>query len=200
MNRAPLWAAACVGAAAVAGCSTPMLSPVYTSDAVVPDPGLAGTWLCEGELRMQAVVAERPGPRYDVDLTVWHRGEEKTRLHLDVRLVRLGESMYGDLYLAADERSDLVGRYGMLAVPVHQVVRYSRDGDSLDMRMLESTWMNRTLSGAGDSPASQRVRTGDEGELTVLTASTGELQRFLEQHADDPGAFGARHAFRRASP
>lgn len=94
------------------------------------------------------------GGPYMVALTVQHEGESKTSLTLELTLTEIDGPRYADLFLARAERDRLVGTYGFLAVPVHQVMKLSRDGDEL--RVDASSWPKRRRSPCARTSRSSR--------------------------------------------
>jgi hypothetical protein len=176
--------------AGLTGCGSPMLSPAATES--LRDPGLAGEWAAADPMEIRAAIspADQVGGPYVVALTVHDHGEFRTALRLELIMTEVGGTRYADLFLARSERDKLVGSHGFLVVPVHQVMRAARDGDTL------TVWPFRgDGTGDGSSP-SQRVTVG-AGEVSLVTASTDRIRETLARHGGEAGSFGDPIVFQR---
>jgi hypothetical protein len=179
-----------------AGCGSPFLQPVANS--ATWDPGLVGEWTASDPVQARVVIAQASGEAaaggYTVSLTVHDKGEFKTALNLDLTLSEVGSGRYLDLFLSQPERDKLVGAYGFLAIPVHQVMKMERDGDKLTVRSFRGDFLE-----AQNGPASiahDRIVVGG-GDVVIVTAPTEQVKDLLSQHADDPLAFGDPIVFHR---
>lgn len=182
--------------AALAGCGSPMIHTSTGSGQAITDPGLAGEWAAAEPLRMEAVIAadEARSPAYTASLTVYDEGEVRSSLGLELTLTEIGGAAYADLFLGRGDRDALVGRYGFLAVPVHQLVKVDRDGDTLVVRPFRGEWVDDRTRSAGFTH--DRVAVGG-GEVVLVTARTEQLREFIAKNANNPAAFGDPIVFRR---
>lgn len=188
------WKLSGIAAASVvwlAGCGSPFLSPAATEN--LRDPGLVGEWATTDPLAIRAEITapDEAGGPYALALTVHDEGEFRTALSVDLTLTEVGGSRYVDLFLSSAERDKLVGSHGFLVVPVHQVMKAARDGNTLTVWPFRGDW-------TGEAPG-QRVTVGD-GEVPLVTASTDRVREMLARHGGDAGAFGDPIIFRRIAP
>ena len=188
---------AVLSVAALAGCGSPFLHPASTG-ASLSDPGLIGEWVTSDDISVRAVVSGEPSEAadrpYSVTLTVRDKGDPKTTLTVDCTLTEINGSRYADLFLAQPERDNLVGAYGFLVLPVHQIMRVARDGDRLTVWSFRGDWLDdRAYAGV---VAHDRVTVGG-GSVAVVTSSTERIRDLLARHGQDPKAFGDPIVFQR---
>jgi len=173
-----------------------LLHPAATPAQAVRDDGLAGAWVTADagdDTQVFALIAEPAtgSSAYLVSLTVYYEGQFQSALGVEATLTDVGEARYAGLFLDRAERDRLVGHYGFLAVPAHQVCKLQREGDELRLWWLQESW----LQGAGaPGPGGDRIVVG-EGEVTMLTATTDEIRSLLAR--TDESAFGAQMTLRR---
>jgi hypothetical protein len=166
----------------VAGCWQKSLHPFCHEKDVIDDPGLAGIWTEPGE---------------DAKTTVWTfsaAGERRYKLNLkdgeinadfEARLFKLGGDTFLNLY--SEKRS-------MSEIPVHHLLKISREGDLLSMKVLNLDWVQKWLRQNPDKLAHIRVsdpakRDDRDSDELVLAASTDALQKFLLDHRETPELF-----------
>jgi hypothetical protein len=186
-----------IGLAALvsAGCSTPSIHPLYAPESLIQDSGLVGEWATEGPTVTRVVITEAPSSKYSGALTVHQNAELKTGLALEVSLTRIGKDEYVDLFLARSERERLAGKYGFLALPVHQFMLMQQEGDVLRVWTFDAEWIKR--AGQQNAFACDVLLIGGR-DIAVVTADTGTLRGFLEKHAHDEGALSPPIVFHRA--
>lgn len=160
------------GAAILTGCtSTVSIHPLYTSQDLVADPSLEGTWAeQDGEIWQ----IHKSGDGYDV--TVLHKGDSPGTEAFNVHLLRLKESEFADVTSKSNPSLGITG---------HLFARISLQGDELLVALVNDDWMRKTVE-AGLAPQSAK---GESEEQIILTASTSDLQRFFLLHAADADAW-----------
>lgn len=178
------------------GCGTPFLNSAATSNSLVNDPELVGEWTSEGDTITRAKIASQSAGKYEVILTVHHKGEFKSQVDLDVTLTDIGEARFWDLYLARSSREKLVSTYGFLAVPVHQIMKISRMGNELRVWNFNAAWLDSTAK--SEKIGSNHIALGG-GEVSMVTAPTDQVRDLILRHANDPAAFEAPIVFRRVA-
>jgi hypothetical protein len=166
-------------------CSAPSLHPLYAPDSLVQDPGLVGEWASDGQTVARVVVSEGSDGKYLGVLTIHHDAELKTGLSLEVSLTQIGEDHYVDLYLAKRERETLAGRYGFLALPVHQFMMIERKDDVVRLWMFDAGWVRKAALANAFACEILPIAGRD---IAVITADSGSLNGFLRAHAHDAGA------------
>ncbi len=174
------------------GCATPFLHGVGSG--LVRDEGLVGEWVNDGETVTHAKIASGING-YAVALTVHHKGELRTSVTLDLTLSDAGGARFADLFLSRDERDKLVGTYGFLVIPAHQVMKIHREGDKLHVWTLRETWT--APAGADPGIAHDTAIVGGT-TTTLVTASPGQVREWLGHRADDSAAFGEEIVFYRS--
>jgi hypothetical protein len=171
-------------AAALVACSSPSIRPLAGPESLVSDPGLVGTWVTEGPNPTRVVVTEGTDGKY-LGAVELQTADRTISLALDLSLTQIGDDMYVDLYLAKPEREALVGRYGFLALPVHQFMMIKRDGDELRVTAFKARWLQE--ASAANGFALEVMPIGGH-EIGVITADSGTLTELLRTHAHDAGA------------
>lgn len=180
-------------AAALFACSSPSLQPLAGPESLVSDPGLVGTWAMDPPNQIRVVVTEGMDKRYVGALDV-QNASRTISLMLDLSLTQIGDDQYVDLYLAKSERDALAGRYGFLALPVHQFMMLERNGDELRVTSFKAGWLQEA---AATNAFAMEILPIAGREIGVITADSGSLTGFLRLHAHDPGATAPPLVFRR---
>jgi hypothetical protein len=143
---------------------------------VMFDPGLIGAWA--GQDDEEVVTFGRVDARTYRVVYLESSGSEP--LTFEGRLGRVAHLYFLDLHLRSGNESG------------HLFLRLSRDGEILSLAYLNYDWVRAMLT-SGESKLDYRIR----DEEIVLTASTGELQRFVMQHAGQKEAFSEVAKFKR---
>ncbi len=186
MNVRPLLALG-VMVLGLTACGTPVVHTAAPIGTTARDDGLVGEWATSdpGEpLQVRAVVAGPTAPtsdRYAVSLTIHHEKNFVTALSLDVHITDIGEGRYIDVFLAESERNRLVGSYGFLVAPVHQIVKIHRRGDAIDLWMFDRSWL-KDATGASAMQATT-VPIGDR-DVVLLTAPSSDVRAVIAQIAE----------------
>ena len=171
---------AVIGIAIVmAGC-VPSLQPLYTPEDLVFDPALVGTWTGPGGSDSWSFQkSDENAYRLTIAGT-----EEPDRF--DVRLVRLGDRLFLDIYPV--ESLDMGGSFyrGHLIL-THSFARISLDQDTLQVASLDHTWLWGMISDKKLKISHELVNVNE----VVLTAPTKDLQAFVKKYAGNKEAFHA---------
>jgi hypothetical protein len=187
-------------AAVLSGCGSPFLHSPSSEATAATDPGIVGEWITTEPQQIRAQITppspDTPNHPYSAALTVHDKDALKTSLSLELVLMEIGNTRYADLFLARPERDQLVGRYGFLVVPVHQVMKIVREADTLTVWPFRGDWLESAAQ--SETFSHDRVTVGG-GDVAIVTASTGAIRDLLARHADDPKAFGDPIVFRRVS-
>lgn len=181
MKRIALIVAA-LAAAIVGGCSVPSLHPIYTSDKLADDEGLAGTWLSdEGETVLRVSRSARGVFAVTVAGLNDDPQEQERPMTLTAHLVDLGGARWADLTPDESSRERLGKEHGTFAMPTHQFMRIARDGDRLTAWMFDYDKFHDALKVGTVNLA----YISGEDDITVITATTAELQAFLTARAEN---------------
>ncbi len=169
------------------GCSTPSLSPVADAATAVRDDGLLGEW--KSDKYRATISAPSDKPLYRVAVVALDDEEIKGAMNLEMRATKIGEHEYLDLFLARSERRKLVQEYGGLAIPTHQIMRYTLDGDVL------SLWLLSVDEIPGGEGRTHIAYDNNEADAPVLTGETAALRKMVETAPD--AAFEPATEFKR---
>ena len=169
------------------GC-VPALHPLYTEKDTVFDPALLGTWIEEDGKDTRETWTFHRGDAGNYDLRHTEDGEMRS---FRVHLVAIGAYRYLDFYPGELEIDN--GFYKAHLMPVHHFARIERAGDRFSLRMLDVDWIKKQLKRGAIQVKHETVAE----DLPVLTASTGELQRFFRAIALERSAFTPPEVYRR---
>jgi hypothetical protein len=159
--------------ALLTGCaSTVSIHPLYTSQDLVSDLPIEGTWTeQDGEIWQ----VQKSGDGYDV--TVLHTGDTPSTEAFNVHTLRLKNADYVDATSKSQPDLGIAG---------HLLGKIEVQGDEMRVTLLNDDWLKKTMQ-AGLAPPSV---TGEDKRI-ILTAPTSDLQRFVTMHAADADAWDA---------
>lgn len=184
------------------GCFLKSVHPlVADKDAVLLD-GLEGTWLDGNDLwtfiNDPRNVTNYDLSKYDLDIEVEDDEDITETLYLvlvqditkpqeepDIllgKVAEIGDYHYLDLtFFRLTETDDLTDVH---LFPVHTFSRVQAGGDELSIEFFKSDWISELIE-------ANRVRIKHEkvDDQVLITASTRELQQFVEKYGDDDEAF-----------
>src|ERR1044071_4993277 len=132
----------------------PSLYPLYTERDLVFERALVGNWIAEddGHKSIWTVTRSKEGSEI-VDV---EENEEPARF--DVRMVKLGEHTFLDLYPAKQEINN--GLYQLHLIRAHTFMKVTLTEDSFSVAMLDSDWLTKSLKEEGTSLATQELSDG----------------------------------------
>jgi hypothetical protein len=169
----------------LAGC-VPSWNPLYTEKDVVFDTALVETWTpadAKPESGERWVFTKAGEKLYRLQQT----DEAGRKATFDVRLVKLKERRFLDLYLTQVNDDDLklndLARFSL--APAHLILKVEQIEPALKIAVMNPEWMKEFLKKHPDAIAHRLVLDGS----VVLTASTSELQKFVLEHVDDNDFF-----------
>ncbi|MCK6476270.1 MAG: hypothetical protein L6Q35_05505 [Phycisphaerales bacterium] len=200
MWRAWKLAAAVVALVGPSGCGVPMIYSGSTPETVASDDGLLGEWRATEPVEIRATVfpgsdsSESPAGSYAVSLTVYDRHEFKTALGLELLVTEIEGVRFADLFLGKTERDRLVGTHGYLAVPVHQVMRMTRQGDVLTVWPLVGKFPDDHTPGR---PVAHEAAVVGGSRVPLVTGSSESIRAMLGDIAKDDSAFDRPIVLRR---
>lgn len=177
----------------LAGC-VPSFNPFYTAKDLEFDRALLGTWMPvqpkEGSKEAWAF-----SPAGDRLYRLRQTDEEGRQADFEVRLLKLQEHRFLDLYLSKveDDNVKLNAWAGFSLVPAHLLLKVEQIGPALKIAAMNPDWMQKFLKQHPEAVAHRVVLDGN----IVLTASTADLQKFVLEHEDDEGFFGGAMEMKR---
>ena len=183
--KSHLWSLALASAALICGCGTPSIHPLASDDTKASDPALVGKWAKVEAGKNDAVYTVSPaGDHYA--LTVEDPdAKPPERWEFEFRLVQLGKHRFVDVQATEADRQKVDDKWSSCFIPAHLFGRYVIDGNTLKFWALKPDWLQNGLS----QGKIKLAHTGIDHGWTLITAPTAELQAFLKDHAEDPGAF-----------
>lgn len=148
--------------------------PLFQDDELQFRSELVGTWQVDDE----TIWKFKPdGDQYEVI----HIDKEDTT-YLEGRLGQLGDHYYMDFFIGDDlELSDMEIFH---LFPTHTFAKITFGGDEVIMEWFTSQWLEDLIK-------DKRIRIKHElaNDSVLLTASTAELQKFIQKYSDEPKAF-----------
>ena len=179
------------------------LSPLWTEDSLVFEPALVGTWVLRDNWSgtdMTLRFTASGGKAYRVSLFSRKPDKEwewskRWSLEFDGHLVRLGDSLFLDLYpatVAQKEKDQLVLGESIFVQRLHTFYRVELRDRQLVLRYLDDDWVERMVK---EKELSTWCAKTDPGDHCLLVATTRELQQMAKEHAHDPQAFTDMNPF-----
>ena len=170
------WMVACV----------PSLNPLYTEKDIVFDPALVGTWT-EGEENIWTF-AKDGDKAYHLVI----KDKEGITGEFKVHLTKLGQWRFVDMFpdTAAMEALKRQDFYKSHYLPTHTFYLLKQVEPTLQMASLDLDWLDKYLTENPTAVAHTRIGEPDGTDKRVLfTATTEELQKFMQKMAGTAGAF-----------
>lgn len=168
------------------GC-VPSWNPLYTEKDIVFDAALVGTWMAadakEGS-KETWVFAKAEDKLYQLQQT----DEEGRKATFDMRLVKLKDHRFLDLYLAKIEEDDVkMNAWAAFSLaPAHLILKVHQIEPTLKIAAMNPERMKEVLKKRPDAIAHRVMFDGN----IVLNASTAELQKFVLEHVNEEEFFG----------
>jgi len=172
----------------LASCFVTSIHPLYTEKDLVFVPELLGTWKAEDEEDLYTF--QQSGENaYELIITGQESSQKSRQIlgcdepgRFEAHLVKLGKFLFLDIYPEVPE----MGEYGLdfYLVPVHSFHKISIEKDVLRLVSLDYDWLEKMIKESKVNLAHVRLE-----DRFVLTASTGELQKFVLKYAEDSEAF-----------
>jgi hypothetical protein len=172
-------------AAFLSGCVTYSLHPFYKADENTLEPGLVGTWMVD---KTKITVEANKGKTYEAEIADM---DSHTDCRYTVRLIRVGNNLFADAIVDVESLNgkNIDLPYGVEAL--HFLMKLSLNGDTLGMALLNHDWLVKQFDAKKISVAHEYMdENGNPRDSSILlTASSADLQKFIQQIADTPDAF-----------
>jgi hypothetical protein len=199
MKRKFAWCAAVLSLAVCLNGCAPIISlfPLYKDDDKAFETDLLGTWKLakpdpdnpDDKKTRWAFAKSKDDNFYDFK---WGAVDSKGGLVAQARLVRIGSNLFadfeGDMNSKGTEPKDNVMPFPIISV--HMMGRVWLEKDSLEIHFLKDDWVKDRIK-AGGFPL---AHVGNDSD-PLLTASTEELRKFMQEHADDERALSENYKF-----
>lgn len=193
-NRKKIVTIAVVGllVSLITGC-IPSLQPLYTPDKLVILPSLVGIWQQTGVQNIEPEVWTFAKGE-DKSYVLIHKDSDGLVAAFDVHVVKLGSHYFMDFYpgnLPEDYKQSKVGDPAVMneflkrhLIAVHTFAKVELSGKTLKISMFDPEFLKNLLE-------NQQIRIKHEKTEAgyLLTASSEDLQKFVEKYAEEKSAF-----------
>lgn len=162
------------------GCLVVSLHPLGNRNQRSFDPSLLGTWRADSSLYRFTSLGDTTYDFRIIDQSRSFRFYDS--MAFEASLFRVGDHDFLDLLPAdEDQRAQrLLENY----LPVHTFLRVDREGEQIVLRSFDNERL-QTLFRQNRI----RLRHEEVDEVTVITAASGDIYRFIRKYADDPEAY-----------
>ena len=169
------------------GCIPTSINPLYTKQDLVFDPALIGVWRGEGNSK-ETWAFEKAG---DTEYKFVYTEEDGKTGRFEAHLLKLGNTRFLDFFPdeAGIEEMNRSGFYKVHLLRTHSFLKVTRIEPALQMAPLDLKWLREFLGKNPKAIRHHKIGEGDETQI-VLTDSTAELRKFVEDHLKTEGAFG----------
>jgi len=180
----------------IPGCLVKSLHPFYTEKDLLFKQELIGTWtdpdsatwVISQHKRFAGIFKDdTPVKAYDISFT-----DKKGTSTFVVHLFTLDKQLFLDFYPGYIETGTELGNFHF--IPAHSLAKVQLDGGKIIIGWYNEEWLvtlfnqNRVRIAHERVPYDQDDRNRDNFQV-ILTASTGELQKFISKYGNDPEAF-----------
>lgn len=167
-------------------CSVVSLHPLYTSDTLVMNEDILGSWTSGSETWE---FSKQDANSYELVYTDLESSINKTVTSstFAAHLVKLGEDYYLDLLSNFD--CDVTFLEAFSVIPAHLIMKLEFTEEALVLSTMSSDWLEELLAHNKLRIKHEVLDRGDEDQSWVITASTEELQKFITKYGDSPEAF-----------
>jgi len=171
----------------LSGCLIQSLHPLYTDKELVFEDKLVGKWSENGDSILEFKKAE--GKAYQMRVF-----DGKNGLY-QAHLLKLKDMMFLDMYPNGETLEDVQDLYRVHLLPVHTFMRVDQIDPNLQLRAMGYEKLVEMLE---EDPNLLKHEVLEDH--LVLTAPTGQLQRFIVKYANVEGVFGDVTEFIRHRP
>ena len=180
----------------VTGCFVKSLHPFYNETDLLFKKELLGTWagkdssvwiIEQGTKSTGFFKPEVPENAYQITYI-----EKKGTSKFSVHLFKLNNRLFLDFYPQdVDASTDMMSSH---LAPMHTVAQVTVDPAKLVIRWYNEEWLIGLFKQNKIRIAHEKIpiepgKGGENNFQVILTASTGDLQKFMMKYSDDPEAF-----------
>lgn len=163
-----------------AGCIPTSVYPLYFKNDLIFDSELLGTWGNPEDPMGDKLIFEK-GNKDSYDMYYFESGEDiggdSSTAEFVVHLIKLGDNLFLDVFPEEPESAN--DFYNIHLVPTHSFMRVEIVGDTMKLGLFDYSWLENNLR-----DGTVEIKHATRDDMTVLTASTEELQKFAEKYAD----------------
>jgi hypothetical protein len=182
-------------AAMLSGCLVKSLHSFYDESDVIYKPELTGNWLDDDSSkwvisRYSFSKGFLKGDSLDNSYLVEMFEDSARPSRFNVHLFSVNGILYLDFLPLKDDRDQ--DFYDIHLVPAHSLARVRFDSnDRMSISWFNEEWLNKLFEENRVKISHEVIQTDETGygKQYVLTASTGELKKFIVKYGNDPDAF-----------
>jgi hypothetical protein len=169
-------------AASLVGC-VPSLHELYTSDTLVYDPDLVGTWASDNS----TWTFEGDPNNKSYKLLIVEQDEKRGRLEnrLEARLVEVGGGDYLDVFADKEVKLNVGNWFSTSLLRAHIFMKLQIKANSITLAIMNPDVVEKMLE---KNPS--LIKHEKTEDRVVLTASPKELQEFIKKNAATKDFFG----------
>jgi hypothetical protein len=166
-------------------CATYSVHPFYKPGESTLEPGLVGTWTVD---KAKITIQANEEGTYEVGVA---DSDSNGDYRYKMRLIRVGNNLFADAVFDEEYLNDkkIDFPYGIAAF--HFLYKVLLNGDTLRISLLNHDWLVTQIEAKKMSIAHEYMDEGSDprDSSILLTASSADLQKFIQQIADTPDAF-----------
>ncbi|MGA2845589.1 MAG: hypothetical protein ABSF68_09225 [Candidatus Acidiferrales bacterium] len=167
------------------GCATYSVHPFYKPDESTLEPGLVGTWTVD---KAKITIQANEEGTYEVRVA---DSDSNGDYRYKMRLIRVGGDLFADAVFDEEYVNDkkIDFPYGIAAF--HFLYKVLLNGDTLRISLVNHDWLVTQIEAKKISIAHEYMdeNLAPRDSSILLTASSANLQKFIQQLADTPDAF-----------
>jgi hypothetical protein len=173
----------CLLAVLLLNACVPSLHPLYTADTIIRRDEIIGVWKEKPDSTEVWTFTKADDKGYKLV----HEEKEGAQSIMDVRVVKLGESLFLDLFAAdAPLQEAKIGDFYKSSLLRGHLFAKVKIGTTLELQFLDPDKLKKLLA---EEPRALQHTLVNEDEL-VLTAATADLQKFFKKHTDNAALWG----------
>ena len=182
----------------LAGCACAgSLRPIGSPERLTTAPQIEGTWRSKGENDPPITVSRTGEKSYQLR---WKEKDKKVEMVFDLSLLEIDNRLFFDAaFRHVETESERESAYDLGVAPIHFIGRVWVEGNAMRVRLLEYKWLEQKVKDGQVNLAYVENHETDE-DLILFTAKAEDVQAFLQQHAEDEGAFSQVTTFESVPP
>ena len=178
------------------------IHPIFTVNDIVYEPKLIGNWLTEKDGKKEGQVSiinlatansvELPGNIGTIKnkgyLVSYKDDNGNITEQYIAFLASIGKHLYFDYYPVETESEKKLDDFFLAHyIKVHTSYRVNIfPNGSFELNQLDENYLTKLIN---EKKVRVRHEKDDDGSITIINASTEELQQYLIKYGDDPGAY-----------
>ena len=184
----------CVLFCVVAGGCVRSIQPVLTSEQLVVDKSIVGSWTPSDDKGL--VEVQKPGQ--DKNYKVLYTDQDGKKGTFLIRLGKIQDMLIAEVR-PDDPAPAAIDVYKAHLLPLYSFLVIHQTTPEIRFSVMKAEWLEKYLK---DHPDELRISPAGEGSKPgwVITSSTSDIQAFLLRHRNDSEAFGEEGHLVRKGP